>query len=255
MAYSQCEPITTFPWTEGFENTETIPPCWEQEIENSTSWQWVIVPATTGTPSTAYEGTHKARIFLDFIGLPFYATTLITPMFDFTMLKDPVLKFWHTQINNGLGSLSVYYKNALDAEWILLNSWAFESILDWQEEIIMLPNTSSHYQIAFEGGFRGGGSADVQLDAISISGEPNNIEPYLIDQYSLTPNPTMGELRITSGELRIIGIDIYDVLGRKQYIEYKNDGILNISHLPSGIYFMKTQYENNRVQTFKLMKL
>jgi len=66
----------------------------------------------------------------------------------------------------------------------------------------------------------------------------------------LYPNPANNELRITNYELRITNVEIYDVFGRKVGEKFpfnvlkgwtaKPDGIvINISHLPAGVYIVK----------------
>ncbi|MDR0206488.1 MAG: T9SS type A sorting domain-containing protein [Bacteroidales bacterium] len=168
-----CDPISSFPWTEGFENIGvSLPLCWKQEIVSGAGWNWAIVPDSVGSPATAHSGISKAQIFLNFLGLPVYTTRLITPVFDLSTLNDPILTFWHTQ--TGPAQLIVNYKNSPSGEWTLLKSffiWDIGNIPDWQEDIILLPEKSDYYQIAFEGIFLGGGIADLQLDDISINGE------------------------------------------------------------------------------------
>jgi len=78
------------------------------------------------------------------------------------------------------------------------------------------------------------------------------------------PNPTTGELRIANYELRIDNIEIFDIYGRKVGAKFPSnvlegwqpqaDGVvLNISHLNSGIYFMKITTEQG-VITKKIIK-
>ena len=178
---SQCKPISAFPWAEGFEVNDTlIPACWEQEIVGDPTWAWAVVPASIGTPATALKGKNKMQLFLDFGGLPVYTAKLISPVFDLTAVTKPVLKFWHTQ--TGKGHLVVYYKNVQNGEWVLLKSFFTSEvgeIPDWQEEIIALPEVSDYYQIAFDGIFLGGGVADIQLDAVSISDEEDSKDGFL----------------------------------------------------------------------------
>ena len=69
---------------------------------------------------------------------------------------------------------------------------------------------------------------------------------------SVSPNPTTGELQITSYELQVTSIEIFDVFGRKQKAEGRKQKaesviVLNISHLQSGLYFMKIETENGTV--------
>jgi hypothetical protein len=72
------------------------------------------------------------------------------------------------------------------------------------------------------------------------------------------PNPTTGELRVTSYELRVTSVEIFDVYGKKQKAEgrrQKAEGeiLLDISRLPAGVYFLKITTENG-VVTEKIIK-
>jgi hypothetical protein len=56
------------------------------------------------------------------------------------------------------------------------------------------------------------------------------------------PNPTGGELRIVSGKLKINNIEIFDVYGRSLLTHtslMSPETTIDISHLPSGMYFVK----------------
>jgi hypothetical protein len=81
---------------------------------------------------------------------------------------------------------------------------------------------------------------------------------------TLVPNPTTGELRITSYELRIDEIEIFDIYGKKVWSKFpsvipnvvrnlehygqQTDGaIINITVLPAGIYFVKIKTEVGEV--------
>jgi len=93
-------------------------------------------------------------------------------------------------------------------------------------------------------------------------------------QIMVYPNPTTGELRVQSSKFKIQSIVIFDVYGRnvvtcsasQLYPETKfpsnslegwqpqADGVVvNISHLPNGIYFLQTQTERG-VVTKKIAK-
>jgi hypothetical protein len=316
-----CEPVSTFPWTEGFENIGSeFPPCWKQEKVSGYDgwgWDWAVVADSVGVPPTAHGGNHKARIYLDFLGLPVYKTKLITPVFDLSGLDEPVLNFWHAQ--KGLGLL-VYYRNSLGGEWVLLSSFVNENIPDWTQQIIPLPDKSNYYQIAFEGVF----FSDLQLDDISISGETiyevtlltnlpeggsfsgggtflpgtearitanpntdynfvnwtkNNIEVSANSEYTFTvtenieliahfaksilsitetigssvikiyPNPSGGELKIVSGELKVDNIEIFDAFGKKvgEFSASVKETSIDISYLSAGVYFVKVNTEVGEV--------
>jgi len=71
------------------------------------------------------------------------------------------------------------------------------------------------------------------------------------------PNPTTGELTITNYELRITGVEVFDVYGRKlsshHLITSSPHHLINISHLQSGIYFIKITTETGII-TKKVIK-
>jgi len=90
------------------------------------------------------------------------------------------------------------------------------------------------------------------------------------DIVKIYPNPTTGELQITNYEpqpregqaqrssLRINGIEVFDIMGRKVLFYYitatSYNHLINISHLNSGIYFVKIDTEEGML-TKKIVKL
>ena len=71
------------------------------------------------------------------------------------------------------------------------------------------------------------------------------------NQLQIFPNPTTGELRIESEELRINDIEIFDVIGKNvftsQVSEISPEIVINISHLQSGFYFLRITTEAGEV--------
>ena len=73
---------------------------------------------------------------------------------------------------------------------------------------------------------------------------------------SIYPNPTSGQLTVNSNEA-IESVIIYDLSGRiveMQNINAETTAHLNVAHLNSGIYFIKTQLLNNQTKTSKFIK-
>ena len=71
-------------------------------------------------------------------------------------------------------------------------------------------------------------------------------------QLMVYPNPATGELIVTRSESQVTSIEIYDVNGRKQKAENKKrkaEGkmIIDISHLPTGIYLIKIITEQGEI--------
>jgi len=70
------------------------------------------------------------------------------------------------------------------------------------------------------------------------------------------PNPTTKELSVTSYQFSIESIEVFDVFGKNANIKFSSFGearMANISHLPSGIYFIRITTERN-VFTEKIIK-
>jgi len=75
-------------------------------------------------------------------------------------------------------------------------------------------------------------------------------DSYGLENITLVPNPTTGELRVKSLELQIDEIEIYDICGKKISTHLTNSSTnpcINISHLNSGIYFAKIKTEAGEI--------
>jgi len=71
-----------------------------------------------------------------------------------------------------------------------------------------------------------------------------------VDKIIIYPNPTTGKLRVTSYELRVTSIEIFDVYGRSILSLtslMSQEHTLDIMHLKTGIYFIKITTEKGMV--------
>jgi len=102
-----------------------------------------------------------------------------------------------------------------------------------------------------------GGSSYTQEFSILVS--PLGItSTTLSNQILVYPNPTTGELRVTSYELRVTGVEIYDVYGRKVYDDSNSFGLTvlrsyDLTGFSNGTYFLKITTEQGIV-TKKVIK-
>ena len=73
------------------------------------------------------------------------------------------------------------------------------------------------------------------------------------------PNPTTGELKVESGEWRIgtpskVEVEVFDIYGKRQsHVPHVTCNEINISDLPTGIYFVKITTEK-QIITKKIIK-
>jgi hypothetical protein len=90
---------------------------------------------------------------------------------------------------------------------------------------------------------------DIAYDTVNLIMLPSHIEEEIrnTETIAIYPNPTSGELQITSNELQVEKIDIFDVCGRKQKVESRRQNVWDISHLQSGIYFLQIDHKTIKV--------
>ena len=163
--------INIFPYTEGFENSIV---CWNQEYEiGNFAWE----QASEIDESVAYEGSYFAYFFGS--SSDELVTTLVTPVFDLTVISDPYIKFAHMQPVwvSDQDTLGVYYRVHQDSAWVYITSYT-SSIVSWQIDSLALPNASATYQIGFR--------------AANFYGYGIGIDDILIDgAASMCPTPTI----------------------------------------------------------------
>ena len=149
--------ITSFPFTEGFENGFN---CWTQDYVTGTV-DWMI----NSPYFNAHTGTGFAYFnYEDYTG---YKTKLISPILDITGLSSPYVSFWHTQEGWGQeqDKLKVLYRISTTSPWVELIQYD-SSIANYRLDSIALPNPTPTYQIAFEGEQNYG--FGIRLDDITV---------------------------------------------------------------------------------------
>jgi hypothetical protein len=86
------------------------------------------------------------------------------------------------------------------------------------------------------------------MDKLQVHTKPDGIADAQHATFlQVYPNPTTGELKMENGELKIENVEIYNVMGKKQSLNLSTPQFLNISHLPTGIYFLKIETEQGSV--------
>ena len=69
-----------------------------------------------------------------------------------------------------------------------------------------------------------------------------------LNDISIYPNPTTGELRIENGELIIKNVELFDMHGKKILnSQLSTLNSLDISHLSAGMYFVRITTEKGVV--------
>lgn len=143
--------ISSFPWTETFENSSASRDYWSQ-IQEAGTKNWIFATgAGEGNITTAYSGSLNAR-FTRSYGGP-YITKLVTPVLNMAGASSAILSFWYGQEDRygKLNELKVYYRTGEEEPWIQIAHFD-QDVPNWTKvSDLILPSPSSSYQIAFEG--------------------------------------------------------------------------------------------------------
>jgi len=238
--------------SEDFE--EEIDHCWEQEYVEGTS-PWKVGRGNNGNfPNHAFEGEYNIFLKMNDLEEMGNITRLVLPPIDMTGFDNVKLYFaLHNQARSGTtDELSIYYRTSSSKNWNLWKVYA-ENQDTWIFDSIALSETvdTEELQICFQGKINNG--RGICLDNIFVEGfiglgvKENNLSRKIL----VYPNPTTGELTIENGELRIENVEVYNIVGQKQKLifnfQFSTFNSIDISHLPSGIYFLKIGSETVKV--------
>lgn len=199
-ASTTCEPFA-LPFQEDFEASAID--CWEQEvIQGGNSWAFGSGNGASNPPD-AFDGITNIYHKIENLVSSGITTRVITPQLLLSGLSNTELRFWYTNARrtyivwNFQDVLNVYYKNALQADWTLLQTFN-TNITDWTEVVIPLPNPSDEYYIAFEAiAYFGHG---VCLDQINVTGNSGGLTYTIMatasDNGAIAPS---GEVLVSQG--------------------------------------------------------
>lgn len=95
------------------------------------------------------------------------------------------------------------------------------------------------------------GSNKYAAEAVNCPG--TGIKSEFENQINIYPNPVNDILKIESKE-QLLGIRLFDNLGRTQKTNIENDNQINISSLKSGLYYLQIETMNGRKETHKIIK-
>ena len=164
--------INNFPWVEDFENGIA---CWSQNYQTGdVGWTVGRGGNAYGGMSGAATGEYNARFSVNsYLG---YTTTLVSPMLNIMCDDEVMMTFFHAQPAWGTDqdTLAVVYRVHPDSAWHYLASWN-TSITNWQADTVMLPHTTSTYQVGFKA--HSGFGLGILLDSVVVYGTESCTRP------------------------------------------------------------------------------
>ena len=144
--------ITTFPWTETFEDSSPSRPAWTQIYESGTmAWTFATDASTGSYNLDPYQGSKVANFPANSWNSE--KTKLVSPVLNLEGATNTTLSFYY--VNPSWGSdqnvLRVFYRTSAASAWTqisILNT----NVSAWTSSgTITLPNPTATYQIALEG--------------------------------------------------------------------------------------------------------
>lgn len=236
-----CTPISTLPWTEGFESATFPPTCWSVVDANTDDTTWVI------DDHNPYSGTHHAA---------YYYSTVNNA--DDWLLTNGV------SLNPGIYKISYYYrvKSAEYPESFTVaygssqNAAAMTNVIATRIGVVdvnyvlgndnfTIPSSGTYYF-----GFHVTSDADefaLYLDDVAID-VSNGISESAAEVVSVYPNPAKDKLFISSNHIQTV--EIFNLTGAR-VANYGNQNSINISGLAQGTYLVKV-ITDNEVTTQKI---
>ena len=246
--------VSTFPWTETFEDTSPTQPQWVCEYIGGTNSSvpsglfWSIKSTTSVgyySSTGAYAGS-KMAVFDTRSHTRDAVARFVSPVMNLSGVTSPKVDFYYRNMIWGSDQniLNIYYRTSSSGTWTLITSFN-SNINTWTNSgAINLPNPSATYQIALEGVAHYGYGLDVDdlkvSSAILGTSEANRQK----NTFKVYPNPASDFITISS-EKRISEISLFDLSG-KQLNRIKTDKTeanIPVSHLPKGTYIVQINSE------------
>ena len=164
--------ISSFPWTEDFENGGNIPDCWSQEYVNLYNEDWKFQNGDGYYISSAHSGSYNAYFLKNNA-----RTRLILPPLDLSSLTTPQMEFWYGT-SYGYYKFNIVYKSSATSSWVVLKTYQNTTINSWVHDTIVLPDNTSDSRLAFEI-VENNGSYGLNIDDVSIRESQVNCAPPL----------------------------------------------------------------------------
>ena len=187
-----CTSISTFPYTENFDNApwvpntswntnqDTIDACWSRDpVQPQWSYQWLVRTGPTSSsntgPSTDKSGSGNyiyAEGSMSGTGIGY----MTSPVFDMTTLTSPWMSFYYHMYGTGIGTLAVEASTD-GVTWVGVDSISgqqqFSSTDVWKKMFVDLSaynTTSTQFRLKAVRG--SDGNSDIAVDEIKIEEAP-----------------------------------------------------------------------------------
>ena len=245
---------------------------WEFQSSINTVWEWTSKASNSGNASIMIDGDNLA------LG----STEIVSPAYDLSGLTTPSIKFsWSgaASSTSPVNELNISYSSSCGKTWsplgtidainsanagMYLSSFAPNSS-EWIDTVMtktQLKNDNIIFKFEY---VINGNSNNFYLDNIMIGEESElmMVENTAASRVSIYPNPTDGKTFIELNNLankqievklvNILGAEIMHLFIGEIISNYHSINDIDLSHLETGIYFVKVVADGDMVMTDKLI--
>ena len=244
--------ITSFPYTEGFENTLGG---WSQSSADDLNWTVDAngTPSNGTGPSSAVQGSFYIYVEAsgNNTGYPNKRAIINSPCFDLTNESTANFSFnYHQFGSNNMGTIDLEASNDNGATWTSIWNSSGNLGNSWQSETVSLSAyTGGSVQLRFNRLTGGTWQADIAIDNINLStGTSRNSdiinEEVVLDDINIYPNPVKGAILNVKTPFTNVSYEVYNSIGQVVFSGgLKNDAI-DVSTLEVGVYHIRFITEN-----------
>lgn len=256
---SNCNPITSYPFSESFESANFPPTCWTLESNSSNTWTTSTGYSISGTPPTPVNPQSGSR----FAYVSWHATQtqnewLISPVLNFSGVTNPQLSFWFSGSyywsvspnNNCDLKVMVSVNNGSWSQiWTETNHSSFnsENSYVWLNTQLSLASYQGQSNVRLAFVYTGTDGAHFNLDNVVITATPVGIEDTFVDsEVSLSPVPARDFIKLSyPASWNEIHVQVVGLHGQ-QVFEVAHEGHegemkISITDLKAGVYFARIQ--------------
>ncbi len=193
-------------------------------------------------------------------------TQLTSPFFDLSSYSDPYINYerWFADFGGG-DSMRISLSNGTISNTIETIIFATPGSSAWQPRSFrvldfMTPSSTMHLTV-YTADVGSSSILECGLDKFLVSEGPLGLATINNDKKNAIayPNPFADNLTVSNNELLIKDISVFDLTGR-EIVSMKlnnNDRIvkLNFRNIVKGVYILKLNYEGERKESFRIMKM
>ncbi|PHR73283.1 MAG: hypothetical protein COA67_03730, partial [Lutibacter sp.] len=254
--------ITSFPYTEGFENTLGA---WTQSTSDDINWTVDAsgTPSSGTGPSSASQGTYY--VFVEAsgngTGYPNKRAIINSPCYDLSSETEATFSFkYHMYGAADMGTIALEVSNDNGISWTSIWNESGNKGNSWQTASVNLVSyIGGSVQLRFNRITGATWQADIAIDDVSLTTGSSGVLKSIVDvnsttnktiEFKLYPNPVGNTLSIS-----LIGIEaqyyqVFNSLGRV-VLEGNYSSTVDVSRLPVGMYMIQLNVgEKTKVKRF-----